>query len=514
MIELRPYQQWFRHSLLQAMKRVQRVLAVAPTGSGKRVQMVDLCLLATEHGRKVLVVTDRRLLVDQMAQECRAHGVHYGVIMADYCEGDPAGPVQIASLQTLQKRHFYEKWTGDLSGAGLPPANLLLVDEAHKEAARYRTLFSFYPDAKICGFTATPVGAEGRSLCPGFYDFLVEGALNTELIANGFLLPTTVLSPSEPSLRGVKLSRGEYSQGGLERAVQGCTTDSHVFREWEPYRDRASIAFVPGVGFGTYLVDQLNRRYGEATAALVTAKTKHNERQEIFKKIEQGELRVITSVDVLREGFDLPMLSVAIDLQPNNQLRSYWQKIGRIKRPFPGQDHATLLDFAGNFWRFPHPDEDPIWPVGEETTQEAIERSRTASKSPEPIACPKCHLVRQGGPVCPGCGYKCEERIRRIRMGDGKLVEVRADDLRKREISAEQRLFNKWKSRLFGALRSGLTYGQCAHLFKKDTGQSPKQGWVGVFGKDSLDWKRRPSTEHTMATLARACGNNIKELMK
>ena len=34
------------------------------------------------------------------------------------------------------------------------------------------------------------------------------------------------------------------------------------------------------------------------------------------------------------------------------------------------------LDFAGNFWKFPHPDEDPEWPSGEETTQELIKKKK------------------------------------------------------------------------------------------------------------------------------------------
>lgn len=511
-MELRNYQGWFRHNILQAMRDgANSVLAVLPTGGGKRYSIVDLCLLAMQHHRKVLVVTNRRLLVDQMVKECNEHGVHFGVIMADYYEGDPAGPIQIASVQTLES-WYLRPGLGAKHGVGLPDFSLLMIDEGHSEQARYQQLRAIRPESKVIGFTATPIGSEGRSLVPSNYDCMVEGALNSELISWGWLLPTKVFAPSEPNIEGVKVvSKGEYNQNQLSRAVKECHVFGDVLSEWERHaRDRATVCFVPGLAFGRDLVRQFNFLLGSNSAHLIEAKTKHHERQEIFQKIEQGESKILVSVDVLREGFDLPVLSCAIDLQPNQQLRSYWQKVGRIKRPFEGQEHAVLLDFSGNYWRFDHPDQDPVWPQGEQDTQEAIKAARKSGDAAQPIMCPKCSFVRERGPTCPNCGHHATEQIRRIRMADGRLKEIPAIQKEARQKTEAERLFAKWQSRLFGALKSGLTYKQAARIFQRETGEQPKEHWVGCFPPTSVKWDRRPKDEFSTRDLAIACRKSPK----
>ena len=140
----------------EALRRVQRVVVVAPTGSGKRYLAVWWAKRIQEKGRRVLIVTDRRLLVKQMLDELQRFGVDYGIIMAGEPRWD-APTVQVASIQTLRSRHLD-------NGDGLPDADWLIVDEAHKEPAAYAKLFDYYPGSKIVGLTATPVGPEGRAL--------------------------------------------------------------------------------------------------------------------------------------------------------------------------------------------------------------------------------------------------------------------------------------------------------------------------------------------------------------
>lgn len=508
MIELRDYQ-------IRAIQRVfaawragaRSVICVAPTGSGKRYLALWLMDYAAKAGRKVLFVGNRRLLVTQAQNDAERFEIDHGIIMANNEGGNAASGNQIASIQTLESWYFFEKWTGAATGEGLPPANLIVIDEGHQDTGRYQQLLGFYPDAKVLVLTATPVGPEGRSLVPSPFDVIVEPVLNSELIHAGHLLPTRVFAPSEPNLQGVRTQSGaEYNQSSLGRAVQSCTVFADVFREWERYQDQATVCFVPGIAFGRDLVNQFNSRLGQSVSAwLIEAKTKPNEREEIFERVKSGDAKVLVSCDVLREGFDLPLLSVGIDLQPNSQLRSYWQKVGRIKRPFGEQSIATWLDFAGNYWRFPHPNEDPEWPVGgEETTQQAIERTRKAKGESEPIMCPKCSLVRARGPKCPGCGHESSQPVRRIRMGPGELVEVPAVARKTRELTAEQRLYNKWKGRLYAALKSGCTFSQAAMLFRRETGQWPQEGWPGVFEKSSLEWRRRPADLYDRAGLYRA----------
>lgn len=493
----------------------RNVLLVCPTGFGKRYLAVYLCQVAQQNDRRTLFVTNRRLLVSQMFKEAERFGVEHGVIMSDTERGDSAAPNQIASIQTLES-WYMRSGMGAQHGVGLPPADLVIIDEGHQDVERYVELLKCYPNAKAVILTATPVGTEGKTLTPP-YDYMVEGCLNSELIGDGLLLPTIVYAPSEPNIQGVKIvSKAEYNQNQLGRAVKECTVFADVFNEWSAFADRATVCFVPGVAYGVDLVEQFNRRLGSGQAYMISAKTSHEEREEAFEKIARGQAKILVSVDVLREGFDLPVLSCGIDLQPNSQLRTYWQKLGRIKRAADGQVQAVWLDFAGNYWRFPHPNEDPEWPQGEETTQEAVERRREEQKEKQALRCPKCAVAytpTSRPPKCPQCGCVISGEPKRVvRMGNGRLKEIPAHAKKKREKTDSEQKLSTWKSLLFGGLRTGRSLHSCAAIYRNKTGEWPRDGWPAVFPKDSLSWKRSVQDVISPRELGAACGRLAKQM--
>ena len=493
-LELRTRQQWAVHRLFEAMRQgYKRNLLVMPTGAGKRYIAVWLCQKTIAQGRRALFVTNRRLLVKQMFDEASRFGVEHGVIMASTDGSNPHAPVQVASIQTLES-WYLKPGMGAKYGEGLPPADLVIIDEGHQDVERYMQLLACYPDAKAVILTATPVGAEGKALVPP-YDYMVEGCLNSELIADGLLLPTRVLAPSEPDIQGVKIvSRQEYNQAQLGRAVKECTVFADVFNEWSAFANRKTVCFVPGVAYGNDLAAQFARRLGSGAAYMIHAGTKQADREKAFDEVRAGDAKVLISVDVLREGWDMPEISCGIDLQPNTQLRSYWQKIGRIKRACEGQDEAIWLDFAGNYWRFPHPNDDPAWPTGDDTTQSVIERQRKDREEAQPIRCPKCaeaYKPASRPPRCPSCGHVIEGEPRRVvRMGNGKLKEIPAYAKAKKDKTELEKRLDTWKGLLFAGMKKEWSYHQCAILYRHKTGEWPRDGWPGTFDQGSLAWKR------------------------
>jgi DNA repair protein RadD len=516
-ITLRENQNRSIRAVHEAMRKgYRKVLMVAPTGMGKRICAVWWCGKAQEQEKRALFVTNRRLLVKQMFDETQQHGLNYGVIMSQTHPVDSRASIQIASLQTLESRYF-EDSNGIPTPERMPPANVILVDEAHQDVDRYDALFNLYSDVYGIGLTATPVDKAGKSLSPKHYDCIVEEVRNTELIAAGLLLPTRVYAPSEPNIEGVKIvNKEEYSQRSLGKAVKECTVFADVFNEWAPHADRKTVCFCPGVAYARDLVNQFNSRLGKDSAHLIYAETTHGDRERILDMIRTGASKVLVSVDVLREGFDLPEISCGIDLQPNSQLRTYWQKVGRIKRAFDGQTEAVWLDFAGNYWRFPHPDDDPDWSVtGDETTQQRIEKRRKEGEEQQPIMCPKCGAVRKNGGICPECQYKAADQIRRIRMGNGKLKEIPAKAKEKRQKTEAERLLGQWKSQLFVALNSGrMTFHQCASIYQKKTGHWPENGWPGVSQNGSAQWKRLVTDVMTKRDLMVQASNAERDLVK
>jgi superfamily II DNA or RNA helicase len=485
MITLRPYQDRFVCQVHGALRECQRVVAVAPTGAGKGAVASWWAEKIIEKGRRLGVVTNRRVIVDQLARGCQRQGVRCGILMGNTDRDDEA-PVQVCSIQTLQRRDWRD----------LPQVDWWIVDEAHRESAAYHKLFEHYPATKGVGLTATPVGAAGRSLIrDGLFERVVEPVTNTELLDAGYLLKTQVLAPSEPNVQGVNvLASGEYSQEDLGKRVQQCTVFADVFEWYRKYADRPAIVFAPRIVFARGLTEQFKER--EIAAEMIEASTSTDERREIFDRVESGDVKVIVSVDVLKEGFDLPCAGLGIDLQPNKQFRTYWQKIGRIRRPYPGQEHAVWLDFAGNFWRFPHPDENPEWPdyTTDDTTQDVIQRQREQDDHKEPWTCPYCCMSlapwqKVHGNVCPNCGQPLRKAVRRIRMENGKLRTVSAKEKKKRQ--TDERV-SAWFGCLYPVLYSGLKLDMARVSYKKRMGTWPDPAHLPYCpDHDSPDWKRK-----------------------
>lgn len=483
---LRPHQEFGIAGVRELMRDGnKRVILVGPAGSGKRYQAVYLSRQAAQKDKRCLVVTNRITLVKQMYDELRRFGIEYGVIMGDVPQNREA-LVQVASLQTLQSRYLYNE-----GGGGLPPADLVVVDECHNNLDAYMKLFSFYPDAKIIGLTATPVGPSGASLMP-IYEKMFIGSKESELISKGLLLPTKVFCPSEPNLEGVKINGRDYSQKEVNRRVLDVTTFANVFEFWKPYCWMKTICFIPGVAFSRGITEQFIIEGFQA--AHIDAKTPIKQREDLFEELANGHLRVICSVDVLREGFDVPRVQCGIDLQPTLQLRNMKQKCGRVRRPFEDQEDCIWIDMNGSYWRHGHPDTDFPWEQihGKETTRTLQKKPREPG-DPKPIQCPKCSFARTGGNVCPNCGHESTQSIRRVRMGNGKIKEMPvpgSDDRhdKKLEKSIAQK---KWDKALGTAVYANMTVAQAKHLYHTDTGDWPPDNLDYMPKQNSGDWQRK-----------------------
>ncbi len=75
-----------------------------------------------------------------------------------------------------------------------------------------------------------------------------------------------------------------------------------------------------------------------------TAETPLMEREKLRQQFEQGELQGLVAIRCLDEGIDIPAIQNAVILASSCNPRQFIQRRGRILRPHPGKERATLFD--------------------------------------------------------------------------------------------------------------------------------------------------------------------------
>ncbi|MEG4578399.1 DNA phosphorothioation system restriction enzyme [Microcoleus sp. MON1_C5] len=75
-----------------------------------------------------------------------------------------------------------------------------------------------------------------------------------------------------------------------------------------------------------------------------TAATSLAERERLRQQFESGELQGLVAIRCLDEGVDIPAIRNAVILASSSNPRQFIQRRGRILRPHPGKERATLFD--------------------------------------------------------------------------------------------------------------------------------------------------------------------------
>jgi superfamily II DNA or RNA helicase len=75
-----------------------------------------------------------------------------------------------------------------------------------------------------------------------------------------------------------------------------------------------------------------------------TAQTPLEEREILRQQFESGELQGLVAIRCLDEGVDIPAIQTAVILASSGNPRQFIQRRGRVLRPHPGKERATIFD--------------------------------------------------------------------------------------------------------------------------------------------------------------------------
>lgn len=355
---LRPYQEDMVSQIRDRFATTRRLLAVAPTGSGKTVTFAYITTHAMRKGKRVTIIAHRVEIVDQISRALTAMGVKHGRIQTGHRMTDD--PVQVGMVITLAKRI-----------GNIPIPDLLIIDEAHHSVSgSYVTIASAWPRTRILGVTATPQRLDGRGMGDQFDD-LILGPQMSDLITAGFLAPYTYLAPPEMAqLDSVKKRAGDYAIDELAEAMDKAVITGDAISH---YRDhlagRPAIAFCVNIAHAEHVAAQF--RSEGYLAASVDGTQDPDTRRTLIASIGDGRLNVLTSCQIISEGTDIPVVAGAILLRRTLSLSLYLQQVGRCLRPKADGSRAIILDHVGNVHRHGLPDIPREWTLQGKTKSSA-----------------------------------------------------------------------------------------------------------------------------------------------
>ncbi len=401
------FQQTAKNDLREALRKDNNVLLIAPTGSGKSVLAASILKAFNDKGGKILIIVDRDQLISQWIDHLRNVGIRPGVIKHGFTP-DPLRKVQLATWQSLNNRRK-------------PPADMVMIDEAHEWLDAQKRLIKSYKKSFFIGMTATPWRTDGQSLAEVYAD-TVTASTPANLVREGFLVPSRPFIPSTgvADVSGVNIgSHGDFIESDLEQVM---LDKKIVGNAVEHYREHAKgmIGFVYAVNKKTARLIQDEFNQAGVPCGLVVDDTPTEERIRQISQLRSGKLKLISNVYIFVKGTDVPELQVMIDLCPTNSITKYLQMAGRFARIHPGKKCFLQLDHAGNLNRHGLYDSDRDYeldPIGG--------GPRTTERAASVKICPDCFLALPAAtPQCPNCNHVFSSNSRDIENVEGELEEL------------------------------------------------------------------------------------------
>jgi superfamily II DNA or RNA helicase len=413
MVQLRDYQELAVQAVRDSFRSGhKKTLLVSPTGSGKTVIFSYIAAGMARNNKRILIVAHRRELLKQISGALKKVGVSHAVLSGG-TPGVPIANVVVASVFTLVRRM-----------KGMKPFDLIIGDEAHHFTpdSSWGKVVTGFPTARVLGVTATPERLDGKGMGQMFDD-MVMGPTVAELTAQGFLSQAIVYAPSTPDLGSVGTRMGDFVSKQLEDAMDKPIITGSAVRHYEKYAPgKKAIAFCVSVKHAKDVAEDF-RNAGHA-ASHIDGGMDDTERDGILKAFEDGRVQILTSCDLVSEGFDLPSVEVAILLRPTKSLGLFLQQCGRAIRPHPDKERTIILDHAGNTARHGFIDDERDWSLDDGFV---TNRGKNAEKVASVRTCTACFAVHKPTPTCPMCGHVYPVMARAVKHVDGDLVETRRD---------------------------------------------------------------------------------------
>lgn len=326
------------------MEGAAKGLVYAATGIGKTY----LAAFDSAKYERVLFVAHREEILRQAAVsfENVRNSEDYGFF--DGKEKDTDKSVIFASVATLGRPEY-------LNETYFPADyfDYVIIDEFHHAVTdQYRRIVDYFQPQFLLGLTATPERMDGKNIYE-ICDYNVPYQISLkEAINKGMLVPFHYYGVyDETDYSGLRIVKGHYDEQELNQAYIGNERRYDlIYKYYRKYRSLRAIGFCCSRQHAEDMAKEFCQR-GVASAAVYSGENGAyaEERNEAIRKLKNGEIRVIFSVDMFNEGVDIASLDMVMFLRPTESPVVFLQQLGRGLRLYKGKEYLNVLDFIGNY---------------------------------------------------------------------------------------------------------------------------------------------------------------------
>ena len=398
-MNLRPYQQDSKDQIRALFsKGHKRVVLCKPTGAGKTVTFASISFDAVKRGNKVLVVVDRKELLDQAHSKLRAYGLRTSIISGGRYASRMA-EAYVATVQTLTKRPVLN-------------VDLIIVDECHKQT--FDKLFEIpaYESVFCVGATATPVRTGKMTQLSDIYTDMVTPVTVSNLIDDGYLVSARTYAPDVKGLdlSGLASRGGDYTAGSLFSAFDKAELYAGVPEQYSRLSpDARAICFNVNVEHSKNTVSAL--RSAGVTADHADGSMTTKDRERVLARWRAGEFNVLCNCDLFTTGFDEPTIETVIVNRATKSLPLYLQMCGRGSRTSKGKAEFIIIDMGSNVLKH------GLWQTDREYS---LSHTYKGGGGAAPVKeCPQCDsYLPASAKVCSFCDYAFPVEEKELKMGE------------------------------------------------------------------------------------------------